>query len=131
MNTKSQDLALLILRITFGGLMALNHGLPKLMKAINDNPIKFADPIGVGMEFSLYLAVFAEFVCAILLVIGLFTRFSLVPLIFTMAVAAFIIHGGDGIKEMESALIYLMAYISLMLTGPGEHSVDAKIGRPW
>ena len=83
------------------------------------------------MEFSLYLAVFAEFVCAILLVIGLFTRLSLVPLIITMAVAAFIVHGGDGIKEMEFALIYLSAYVALILTGPGAHSVDAKISRPW
>ena len=68
------DLGLLLLRITFGGLMLLNHGLGKMDKLLAGGDIKFADPIGLGMEISLQLTIFAEVICAGLLVLGLFTR---------------------------------------------------------
>lgn len=42
----------LILRLIGGGFM-LTHGFPKLMKLINGD-MGFADPIGLGPEFSLY-----------------------------------------------------------------------------
>jgi putative oxidoreductase len=44
-----------------------------------------------------------------------------------MAVAAFIVHGGDPWGEKELAYIYLAGYLTLLLTGPGKFSVDALI----
>ncbi|MFK7937726.1 MAG: DoxX family protein [Saprospiraceae bacterium] len=124
-----RDLSLLLLRLTFGGLMAINHGYPKLMKLLGDGPIKFGDPIGIGVETSLYLVVFAELVCAILIVIGLFTRFATIPLIITMFVAAFIVHWGDGFKEMEHAILFLVSYIVLLREGAGSYSLDDSMWR--
>ena len=57
-----------------------------------DGDFGFADVMGIGEAPSLMLAVFAEVVCSSFLVLGLFTRFSLVPLIITMLVAVFYIH---------------------------------------
>jgi putative oxidoreductase len=88
----------------------------------------FADPIGVGEEASLILTVFAEFVCGILLAIGLFTRAALVPLMVTMVVAVFIIHADDPFSKQEFGLLYLIPYVTLFLTGPGKLSLDKKLG---
>ena len=104
------DLGLLLLRITFGGLMLFNHGLGKMDKLLAGGDIKFADPIGLGMEISLQLTVFAEAICAGLLVLGLFTRLTLIPLIFTMLVAVFVIHWSDSFGDKEAALLYLIPY---------------------
>lgn len=46
------DLSLLLLRICFGGLMLVNHGMGKFYKLFGDDPIKFGDPLGIGMEAS-------------------------------------------------------------------------------
>lgn len=127
MFEKRLDLALLILRVTFGAFMIINHGWGKLMKFFADAPLKFGDPLGVGVTTSLSLAVFAEVFCAALLVIGLFTRWATIPLIITMAVAAFVVHAGDSFKEIEKALLFLLAYVSLFFSGPGSYSLDKVI----
>ncbi|MEY3369216.1 MAG: hypothetical protein RI973_2371 [Bacteroidota bacterium] len=127
LQTKSTDLALLLLRLIFGGLMIINHGWKKLMKFFADGPLEFGDPIGIGAPASLVLVTFAEVGCALLLMIGLYTRLATIPLIITMAVAGFVVHLGDGLKEMEMALLYFFAYIALGLTGPGWYSLDAQL----
>lgn len=121
------DLGLLLLRIAAGGFMAYSHGWGKFQKALSGD-MSFADPIGVGEEASLILTVFAEFFCAILVTIGLFTRASLVPLIITMLVAVFIIHADDPFSDMEHGLLFLIPYVALFLTGPGNYSLDKKLG---
>ncbi len=115
--------SLLLLRITSGGLM-LTHGIPKWNKLFGDEPISFANPIGLGETWSLILVTFAEVICSILILIGLSTRLALVFLIITMAVAAFITHAGDPLNEIELPLFYLMVYISLLISGPGKYSID-------
>ncbi len=121
------DTASLLLRLTFGFLMLFNHGWGKFMRFFEDGPVKFGDPLGIGTELSLGLAVFAEVFCAGLLVLGLFTRLATIPLIITMAVAAFIVHINDPLSRMESALLYLTVYIVILLLGPGKFSLDRMI----
>ncbi len=127
LTANGSDISLLLLRITFGGLMLMNHGISKKEKLFADGEIKFGDPIGIGVEASLTLAVFAELVCATLLILGLFTRLVTIPLIITMLVAVFIIHIGDGLEGMESALLYLIPYIIIFINGGGKYSLDNLI----
>lgn len=115
----------LILRLTLGLLM-LSHGIPKLINLINGN-MEFGDPIGIGAPASLILTVFAEVLCSLLIVIGLWTRLALIPLIITMAVAVFIIHINDSLGTMEPALMYLLSYCALFLLGSGNFSIDAVL----
>ena len=106
----------------------LTHGYSKLQKLLAGN-FQFADPIGLGPEISLGLAVFAEFLCSILIVLGLGTRLASIPLIVTMAIAAFITHGADPFGRKELALFYLISYTVLLLMGSGKLSVDRFISR--
>jgi putative oxidoreductase len=119
--------ALLILRVVVGSFM-LVHGLQKL-DMLKANPVQFADPIGIGEPASLTLAVFAELVCSILLIIGLLTRLAIIPLIITMLVAVFIVHSVDGFEKQELPALYLGVYIVLIITGAGKYSVDRLIAK--
>jgi len=107
--------------------MLFGHDWGKMMKLLTGDPTKFADPIGLGAPISLGLTVGAEVVCAALLVVGYFTRWAAVPLIITMLVAAFVIHGGDPFGKKEMALIYLAGYLAIYFAGPGRYSLDAKL----
>lgn len=122
-SANATDWASLILRLTLGLLM-LSHGIPKLMKLINGT-IEFGDPIGIGIPASLALTVFAEFLCSFLIVVGLWTRLALIPLIITMVVAVFIVHINDDLGTMELGLMYLLSYCALFLLGSGKYSIDA------
>lgn len=121
------DVVLLLLRVTFGGAMLYGHGWGKLLRLVGDDPIKFADPLGIGPVASLGLAVFAEVFCAALIVLGLFTRWAAIPLIITMFVAAFYVHLADPFSKMEKAILYLIPYVSLLVAGGGWYSLDAQI----
>lgn len=123
-TTRSFDVSMLLLRLAFGGLMILNHGWRKLGKLTGEGPIKFADPLGLGSELSLWLTVFAEVGCAALITIGLFTRMAAVPAFITMFVAAFVIHGADPFADKEHALLFAVAYLVIYLLGPGRYSID-------
>jgi len=121
------NLGLLILRLSAGGFM-LTHGYPKLQRLMAGE-MRFGDPLGLGPEVSLVLAVFAEFFCAILVMLGLGTRLAAIPLIITMAVAAFIAHAADPFGRKEMALLYMISFVVLLLTGSGKFSVDYFLGR--
>lgn len=124
--SKQIDLSLLIIRLTAGGFM-LTHGMGKLIKLFGDNPIQFADPIGIGVTASLILTVFAEVFCSIFLILGLITRFSAIPLLITMLVAAFVVHAGDGFGKQELPLFYASSYVILLIAGSGKWSLDRLI----
>lgn len=140
-------LGLLILRIGFGGYM-MTHGWGKVQMVLNDQSAQFGDPIGLGPALSLYLVTFAEFICALAIVIGFGTRLAAIPLVIAMGVAAFVAHGADPwtmgeaaqrffAKESESwaskepALLFAAGFLGLMFTGPGLISIDALIARAW
>lgn len=88
---------------------------------------KFPDPIGMGSQFSLIMAIGAEVGCSLLLILGLGTRLAVVPLAFTMIVALFVVHGADPWKVKELAAIYLAVYAVIFITGPGSFSLDTKL----
>jgi putative oxidoreductase len=120
--------ALLILRVVIGILM-LTHGWGKMENLFSGEPIQFADPIGLGATASLVLAVFAEVLCSILLILGFATRFAAIPLLITMLVAAFIVHINDGFGRQEFALLYAVIYLSITLIGAGKYSLDYLISK--
>lgn len=124
-HNASTSFGLLILRLGLGGMM-LTHGYPKFLKLIEGN-FQFGDPIGIGVEASLILAVLAEFICSILLILGLMSRYALIPLIITMSVALFIVHAADPFGTQEKAALYLIGFVFLFITGPGKNSIDQKL----
>lgn len=125
-NNESVHFMLLVLRVAIGAFM-LVHGYQKLQWILAGGELQFADPIGLGVPASLYLTVFAEFFCSILLILGLATRLAIIPLIILMIVAVFIVHGSDGFEKQEIGLLFLVAYLFLLVTGPGKYSIDRFI----
>jgi putative oxidoreductase len=123
-----QDIGKLILRLGFGGFM-LTHGWPKMMKLFAGGEIQWADPIGLGPTISLILAVFAEVICAILLIVGYKSKWATIPLIITMLVAAFIVHADDPWGKKEFALLYALGYLAIAFLGSGKYSLDGKFGK--
>ena len=118
---------LLVVRVFFG-LLFLLHGYDKLMDYAS-MPRFFADPFGLGSIISYWMVVFAEVVCSFALIFGILHRIVLLPMIFTMCTAFFVVHGSDAFAVKELSFIYLVVFLVLYITGPGRYSFDAAIGR--
>ena len=125
---ESLHILVLVLRICLAAFM-ITHGWPKFLKLLEGGEIQFGDPIGLGATLSLILTVFAEFFCSILIGIGLGTRLASIPLMITMFVAAFVSHGADPFRRKETALLYLLLYITLLIAGSRKYSIDYLLTR--
>jgi len=83
----------------------------------------------LGSTASLSLIIFAELICGILLILGLFTRLACIPIIIGMAVVVFIASHGQIFDAGERGMVYLAATLTILLCGPGRISVDGMMGK--
>ena len=126
------NIAVLALRVAFGLIVCFYYGLDKL-KNFGHLQYVFPDPVHLGHRLSLALVIFAELLCSLLLVLGLFTRFAALFLVISMGVAEFFAHHGrvqfmNGAPH-EQAYLYLVAFFAILLVGPGRISVDGAMGK--
>ena len=120
------SLLVLALRLLFGGLL-LSHGIQKWTN-FESMSAAFPDPLGVGHSVSLGLAIFGELFCSIGFILGALYRLAMIPMIFTMIVAFFVVHANDVFAVKELAFIYLVVFILMYIAGPGKFSIDHIIG---
>jgi len=121
------NFGMLILRVATGLLLA-SHGYAKLIK-FSTLRYKFMDFLHLGSTVSLSLIIFAELICGILLILGLFTRFACIPIIIGMIVVVFVASHGEIFNAGERGMMYLASTLTILFCGPGKISVDGMIGK--
>lgn len=118
----------LLLARVFIGIMFLSHGMQKWLY-YGTLSQDFPDPLHVGSAWSLILIIIAEVVCSFFFIFGFLYRLVLLPMIFAMGMAFFVIHDGSLDGGGELSLIYMMIFVFMYLIGPGKYSVDAWLSR--
>lgn len=115
-----------VLRFIAGFLM-IWHGSQKLF---NFPPLP-PEMVGKAPAFVQYVGGGIEFFAGLLVMIGLFTRWSAFLLSGTMAVAYWMAHGTQAflpiVNKGELAVIYCFVYLYLFFAGGGVWSVDNLI----
>ena len=122
---------LLVLRVLPSYYMLVDHGWGKII-----NPNKWEK---LGDAFSKYffgvldfanplfgfIAAFGESICAVLVLVGLFTQPAALITAITMFFAAMNHITTTG--SPEKAWIYFSIYLAIAIMGPGKYSVDTKV----
>lgn len=125
---RNNDLGLLLLRLTVGGLM-LFHGVHKLIYGVS-----FIEGMlqGLGLPgFIAYFSLAAELLASILIVIGAWTRVAAVVMVGNMAVAILMAHlpvifsvdPTTGGWAIELPMLYLLGAAVLCFTGGGKYAL--------
>ena len=135
-NAINSDFGILLIRLIIGILMAF-YGYEKLSHfnemAASDFWMKNVNFLGMSSKVALGFTVFAELVCSILLIVGLFTRASLFFLLFCMGYIFLIVFPfsildkGDNGYQFNDPFVYFIIYLGLLFTGPGKYSLDRKL----
>lgn len=127
-RTIDRNIGYLMIRLGAGLSMAILHGWGK----ITGGPEAWqklggsVELIGISFGFTFwgFMAAFSEFICGLLLAAGLLTRFASFFLVSTMGIAAYSHIIGEGSPEL--ALIYGLIFLTVLIVGPGDYSIDEK-----
>ena len=128
----AQGIGLLLLRVGMGTAFIL-HGWPKIQ-----HPFVWMNEMGgtAVPGFLQAIAAFTEFGGGIALILGLLTPIASLLLVCQMLAALFMVHFPAGHPfvaakpeqpSFESALIYLLIAMAILVLGPGYVSVDNLI----
>jgi putative oxidoreductase len=127
------QVGLAVLRVWTGAELFLQHGWEKRPERWAWYMAHFIqNPIGIGTHASFFIAFTSDFICSILLIIGLGTRwaalFALGNILVAWALIAhflFLNHDDHG----ELMLLYVGALLVLVIAGPGTASIDRMLKR--
>jgi putative oxidoreductase len=126
---------LALLRVWTGATLFLRHGLEKQPAHWAQFMAHFPDPIGIGSHPSFVIAFLSDFVCSLLLIIGLGTRWAALFCLSNIFVAwAFVHHfaffgKGPGSDHGELMALYMGALFTILVAGPGAACVDRILAR--
>lgn len=121
----SSDLGLLFLRIASTSLLFWLHGWPKVAN-FQAEITRIEDPFGMGGLTTLTLAIFAQVFCSALILFGVATRLSTLPILFLLAVATWVVHPQWTHGEAQFSYLFMVAFATLLITGAGRFSFDAS-----
>jgi putative oxidoreductase len=132
----------MVLRIVLG-LVFFPHGAQKALGWFQGHGLEatvafFGQSLGLP-PYLAYLVIAAEFLGAIALILGLFTRVAALGILAVMAGAVFLTHGQYGFfmnwsgsqpgEGIEYHLLAMAMALVLLLRGGGRASLDRLIGR--
>jgi len=127
-NSNSADLTLALFRVFIGLSLMLAHGVGKI--PVSDGFVEHIGSLGFPMPmFFAWAAALSEFLGALLLALGLFTRPAALMVASTMFVAAFINHGEDPFAAAEKAYLYCSIALMFTILGSGRFGIDSVIRR--
>ncbi|EJL85182.1 DoxX family protein [Pantoea sp. BIGb0393] len=112
------DAGLFFLRLTACLLLLHVHGLPKIFH-FSEELTRIEDPFGLGAYMSLLPAIFAEVVCPLFILLGVFTRLACLPIIGVLLVAMVFVHPDWSVAEGQFGWLLLIIFTTLALTGAG------------
>lgn len=113
------------------GIVFIYHGAQKLFGAFGGPGIEgfagFLASLNIPLPtLNAYLAGGAEFFGGLALLTGIAARFFALPLVITMLVASFMVHGGAFSAQangMEYPLTLALVTLGIGLTGPGRWTI--------
>lgn len=129
----NEDAGLLLIRLVFFSTFFL-HGYRKLTHGVAD---EFQILVDGGLPGQLmYFAYVSEVLAPVLIVLGIFTRISILTVVVTMLTVFYVLPfpiGLDvhGALNIESHLFFTVLPLALFFTGPGRYRIMQNKSGNW
>lgn len=121
----TSNITLLAFRVLVSVSMINTHGMKKLLDF--EGTVKhIPDPMGVGGEISAVIAIIANIIAPVFIILGLGTRLAVLPILSVTLTGFLIVHGNDPWAVRDVPLMYSLAYLLIFFMGAGKYSLDHK-----
>jgi putative oxidoreductase len=125
-DERVQDVGLLFLRVSASLFLLWVHGLPKLLNYSAQLQV-IEDPFHLGAHLTLMLAIFAEVLCPLLIIVGLLARLACLPVLCVLLVAMVVVHPQWSIEEGQFGWLLLILFTSIFIAGPGRLALNVRL----
>ncbi|AZF21147.1 DoxX family protein [Pseudomonas sp. R3-52-08] len=125
-ETKKQDIGLLFLRVSGALFLLWVHGLPKLLN-YSDQLKLIEDPFHLGAPLTLLLAIFAEVLCPLLIIAGVWTRLACLPILAVLVIALLVVHPEWTLFEGQFGWLLMIIFTSILIAGPGSLRLGQRL----
>ncbi|WP_339533156.1 DoxX family protein [Pseudomonas mucidolens] len=115
--------ALLYMRVSAAVLLLVVHGLPKVLNWHAELGL-IEDPLHLGATLTLSFAVFAEVLCPLLIILGLYARLACLPVLAVLLVSVVLVHPEWSLADGQFAWLMIIIFGGLAMAGPGPLRVD-------
>ncbi|MDQ0739868.1 DoxX family protein [Pseudomonas sp. W4I3] len=123
-EARNQDIGLLFLRVSGALFLLWVHGLPKLLHYSEQLKL-IEDPFHLGASVTLLLAIFAEVLCPLLIIAGMWVRLACLPILAVLVIALLVVHPEWTLFEGQFGWLLMIIFSSLLIAGPG----SLRLGR--
>jgi len=126
MNSQRLDFALLVLRFGVAFVLIKVHGSKKLLH-FADTVANIPDPFGVGGTTSAIIAVLANVVFALFILLGFATRLSATFILIVTITGLLLVHINDPWSVKDIPFMYSLVMMAMLILGAGRYSIDRFI----
>lgn len=120
--------ALFIFRIALSLELIIAHGLKKLGVGVAEAE-QIPNPLNLPEAFNNLFADAANLVFPVFVIIGLFTRVAVLPILAVTLTGYFILHWNDALLIKDTPFMYSLCYLFLLFVGSGKYSIDNYVGK--
>lgn len=122
------DISLLIFRVLLSVELIIAHGLKKLGIGV-EQAEQIPNPLHFPKEFNDLFANAANLFFPILVILGVVTRLSVLPILAVTLTGYFVLHWNDPLLIKDTPYIYSLCYLLILVLGPGRYSLDYLINQ--
>lgn len=122
-SAASFDVGMLLFRVTVAFAMIRIHGWKKVVD-MEGEMAHMPDPLGLGGELNVLIAIAINLFFAAFVGLGLLTRVFALGILPLTLMGLFMVHLHDPWPMKDAPLMYTMAFGLIALLGPGQYSMD-------
>lgn len=117
------DASFLVFRVLLAIQLFRVHGLKKF-RLENGQREVIPNPLGLPDKFNAIVASFADLVVPFLIILGMGTRFAVLPTIGVTAIGYFVVHRKDSLEVRDVPFMYTLSLLLILALGAGRYSLD-------
>ena len=121
-------LVTLIFRVLLSLELMIAHGFKKIGIGVTAAE-QIPNPLHLPEALNYWFAVSANLIFPLFVIAGLFTRLAVLPILGVTLTGYFILHWNDALLIKDTPFMYSLAYLMLLVIGPGKYSMDYYINK--
>ena len=127
-SANSYHVSLLLFRIAISPEMMTAHGLKKIGIGVAEAE-HVPNPFYLPETLNSLFAISANLFFPVLVILGLFTRIAVLPILAVTLTGYFVVHWNDSFLEQDMPFMYSVCYLFLLVSGPGKYSLSYYINK--